>query len=200
MDNYSNNTQQQGSKKRWLYLGLGLAVTGVLSFFGFQYWRENHKKSKTAENKAPDFKAEKPKANTKPTQGKEPVKNVPKQSATKTAQPKTNAKNTSSTNTKAAPKKGMNAANVAKGLYTAAMLAKGLKNDSKKSPLSGIENNPLIITIVPTRVWKDPRTSVSVPANMVLGRELERKKNFSMFASDNQYFLVESSHVNYYKK
>ena len=77
-----------------------------------------------------------------------------------------------------------------------AFTSMGLKYDGKKWGLQGIEN--LIITNRKTKVWKDPKTSVNVPANMVLGEEITQRGNFKVFKSGSQLFLVESEHVNKY--
>jgi hypothetical protein len=81
----------------------------------------------------------------------------------------------------------------------AAFAAMGLKYDGKKWSLSGLEDKTLV-TNKATTVWKDPKTSVPVPQNMVLGKEVAERGTFKMFQNDNQLFLVESQHVNYYKK
>lgn len=73
--------------------------------------------------------------------------------------------------------------------------AMGLKYDGKKWALSGIENLPQIITTTETKVWKNPKTAVSVPVNMVLGREVCKRGSFTLFENDKQYFLVDSNAV-----
>ena len=80
-----------------------------------------------------------------------------------------------------------------------AFIAMGLKFDGKKWSLSGIDDKPLLITIGATSVWRDSKTSVPVPINMVLGREVAKRGNHTMFENDKQYFLVESKYVNQYK-
>lgn len=64
--------------------------------------------------------------------------------------------------------------------------------------LTGVEPS-LIITTSPTKVWKDPRTAVSVPVNMVLGSQICQRGNFTLFENDKQYFLVETSSIKAYK-
>jgi hypothetical protein len=85
-----------------------------------------------------------------------------------------------------------------KVLIRAAFASMGLKYDGKKWSLSGIDTNTLVTT-QPTKVWKDPKTSVPVPVNMVLGQEVTKRGTFTVFQNENQYFLVESKHVNYCK-
>jgi hypothetical protein len=75
----------------------------------------------------------------------------------------------------------------------------GLKFNGKKWSLSGIEQPALIITTKPTRVWKNPKTSVDVPMNMVLGNEITQRGKFSLFENAGQFFLVESVAVKAYK-
>jgi cytoskeletal protein RodZ len=80
-----------------------------------------------------------------------------------------------------------------------AFTAMGLKFDGKKWSLSGIDTKPLLITTGATSVWKDSKTSVPVPNNMVLGREIAKRGDHTLFENDKQFFLVESKYVNYYK-
>jgi hypothetical protein len=55
--------------------------------------------------------------------------------------------------------------------------------------------SPLLITTQATKVWKDPKTSVPVPANMVLGHEVCKRGTFTLFENQRHYFLVESTTV-----
>jgi len=77
--------------------------------------------------------------------------------------------------------------------------AMGLKyNDkSKQWALSGVDQS-LIITVNPTKVWKDPKTAVAVPASMVLGLQVCQRGNFTLFENDKQYFLVETKYIKPY--
>lgn len=77
-------------------------------------------------------------------------------------------------------------------------LRMGLTYDGKKWSLSGIKNTPQIITTMATTVWKDSKTSVPVPVNMVLGVEITKRGDFTLFENDRQYFLVESKCVKLY--
>jgi hypothetical protein len=74
----------------------------------------------------------------------------------------------------------------------------GLKYDGSKWSLSGIDNSSEIITIQPTRVWKNPKSSVSVPANMVLGKYITNRGAYTLFKNDEHYFIVETQHVKKY--
>jgi hypothetical protein len=80
-----------------------------------------------------------------------------------------------------------------------AFAAMGLKYDGEKWSLSGADEGPKIITTEPALVWKDPNTSVPVPANMVLGRKVAQRGSFTLFENDKQFFLVETKKVNAYK-
>ena len=71
----------------------------------------------------------------------------------------------------------------------------GLKYDGSKWTLGGTDLIPELITIEATKVWKDPRTSVDVPKHMVLGREVCKRGNFTLFEHAKTYFLVESKAV-----
>src|SRR4051812_38618465 len=80
--NNKGETPKKSSKKKWIFLGLGLAVTGVLSYFGFEYWKKHKQKSKDGENNVPEVKAEKPSNTT----------SKPKQAPKQKAGPKGNGK------------------------------------------------------------------------------------------------------------
>jgi len=75
----------------------------------------------------------------------------------------------------------------------------GLKYNGKKWSLSGVDDTDQIITTTKTKVWKDPRTAVTVPINMVLGREVCKRGEHTLFENDDQYFLVESNTVKAYQ-
>lgn len=71
----------------------------------------------------------------------------------------------------------------------------GLKYDGSKWTLGNVDLVPELITIEATKVWKDPRTSVNVPRHMILGREVCKRGNFTLFEHAKTYFLVESKAV-----
>ncbi len=72
----------------------------------------------------------------------------------------------------------------------------GLKFSGNKWTLGDTERvTPLLITTQPTKVWKDPRTSVAVPYNMVLGREVCKRGTFTLFENQHRYYLVESTTI-----
>lgn len=255
MNNTQTTTPPKNSKKKLLFLGLGLLTTGVLSFFGYQYWRSNKKQSEKPNNDAPDFKAEKPKGTTKPKAKKPTVKKPVTKSQTKASTITTtpNIPRVEIKKPKFEPSlvaRGLQLAIKAKSLKSAIRILKaikstaqyesvnkifltyrintvrqtivnallstfkeekqkqelrqafttiGLKYDGKKWSLEGLEGKPLLITTQATKVWKDPKTSVEVPKNMVLGRGIDKRKNYILFQNDKQLFLVNSAHVNHYK-
>lgn len=72
----------------------------------------------------------------------------------------------------------------------------GLKYSGNKWTLGDTETaTPLLITTQPTKVWKDPKTSVAVPVNMVLGREVCKRGAFTLFENQHRYYLVESTSI-----
>lgn len=73
----------------------------------------------------------------------------------------------------------------------------GLNYDGNKWSLSGIDSQ-VIITTKATQVWKDKTTSVPVPPNMVLGREVSRKIGYVLFENAGQHFLVPTSAIQPY--
>lgn len=73
-------------------------------------------------------------------------------------------------------------------------LRMGLNYDGNQWSLSGIDS-PALITTKPTVVWKDKKTPINVPVNMVLGREVSRKIGYILFENDGRNFLVEAAAV-----
>lgn len=72
----------------------------------------------------------------------------------------------------------------------------GLQFDGNKWSLSGIDGLP-IITVIPTTVWVNARESVKVPARMVLGNEVSKRLDYTLFENKGKYFLVQSKNVKY---
>jgi hypothetical protein len=250
-------TNPTNKRKKGLLIGLGLLATGVLSFFGYQYWNSYKKKSETPDNST-DYKAEKPKT-TKPPLNKH-KKTPPKKPSEKPKTPITKEPIKTVTKTVNVVKEKVDDPSlVAKGLYASiklksfsaalrilktiksplryaeigrhfnnyriggirqtivnAMLTTfksdeqkkklneafttiGLKYDGKKWSLEGLSARRMIVTTRPTKVWKDPRTSVQVPENMVLGNVIAQRKEHTVFENDKQYFLVKSTDVKLFK-
>src|SRR5687767_906092 len=73
---------QNKGRKKGLFVGLGVFAVGMLSFFGYQYWSGNKKKTETPEENAPSFNAEKPKT-TKPSSSKPKKKPTKKKTVVK---------------------------------------------------------------------------------------------------------------------
>ena len=72
----------------------------------------------------------------------------------------------------------------------------GLQYDGSKWSLSGFDGLP-IVTTRPTTVWINATQGVDVPARMVLGNEVSRKQQYTLFENDGKYFLVNSTTVTY---
>ncbi len=71
----------------------------------------------------------------------------------------------------------------------------GLKYDGNKWSLSGLDYTNTLITIQDTQVWKNPKAYVDVPKNMVLGRFITTRGEYSLFKNEHHYFLVKTEHV-----
>jgi len=72
----------------------------------------------------------------------------------------------------------------------------GLQFDGSKWSLSGIDGLP-IVTLIPTTVWVNATQSVKVPARMVLGNEVSKRLDYTLFENKGTYFLVQSKSVRY---
>jgi hypothetical protein len=72
----------------------------------------------------------------------------------------------------------------------------GLQFDGNKWSLSGFDGLP-IITAMQTRVWINATESVKVPARMVLGNELSKRLDYTLFENGGKHFLVQSKTVKY---
>lgn len=72
----------------------------------------------------------------------------------------------------------------------------GLKYDGSKWSLDGFDGRP-VVTIEPTSIWINATESVSVPASMVLGAEVSRRLDYTLFENNNRYFLVASKSIKY---
>jgi hypothetical protein len=85
-------------------------------------------------------------------------------------------------------------------IIKAQFLRIGLKHNLKtdKWTLSGTENSKSLITIATTQVWKSPTNSVSVPPNMVLGNEVTRRGDYTLFENEQEYYLVPSADIKFY--
>jgi hypothetical protein len=72
----------------------------------------------------------------------------------------------------------------------------GLQFDGSKWSLSGIDGLPIVTTIA-TSVWVNATDSVRVPARMVLGNEVSKRLDYTLFENAGKYFLVQSKNVKY---
>lgn len=72
----------------------------------------------------------------------------------------------------------------------------GLQFDGNKWSLSGFEG-PSIVTIENTTVWINATDGVKVPAKMVLGNEVTKRLDYTLFENNGKYFLVNSKSVQY---
>jgi hypothetical protein len=75
-------------------------------------------------------------------------------------------------------------------------LRMGLRYDGSKWALSGLDGVSLI-TIEPTTIWVNSKETVSVPANMVLGNEVSKRLDYTLFENKGKYFLVNTKSVQY---
>jgi len=72
----------------------------------------------------------------------------------------------------------------------------GLKYDGSKWSLDGFDGRP-IVTVEPANVWINATDNVPVPAMMVLGAEVSRKLDYTLFENNNRYFLVATKSIRY---
>lgn len=75
-------------------------------------------------------------------------------------------------------------------------LRMGLQFDGSKWSLSGFDGLP-VVTIIPTNVWINATDSVKVPAKMVLGNEVSKRLDYTLFENGGKHFLVQSKSVKY---
>jgi peptidoglycan hydrolase-like protein with peptidoglycan-binding domain len=75
-------------------------------------------------------------------------------------------------------------------------LRMGLQFDGSKWSLSGFDGRSLV-TLEPATVWVSATEGVKVPARMVLGNEVSRKLDYTLFENNGKYFLVNTKSVNY---
>lgn len=78
------------------------------------------------------------------------------------------------------------------------LLRMGLKFDGEKWSLSGFDPIKRIVTVEPCKIWKDSKTSITVPANIFLGFEVANREGFCLFESPhNQKFLIKNESIKY---
>lgn len=72
----------------------------------------------------------------------------------------------------------------------------GLKYDGKQWSLDGFDGRP-IVTTEPTNVWISATENVGVQASVVLGAEVSRKLDYTLFENGGKYFLVATKSIRY---
>lgn len=72
----------------------------------------------------------------------------------------------------------------------------GLQFNGNQWSLSGLGGLP-IITIRPAIIWTNTRNRLNVPARVVLGNEVTKRLDYTLFENQGQYFLVPTSCVRY---
>ncbi|MCS3797161.1 peptidoglycan-binding protein [Niastella sp. OAS944] len=72
----------------------------------------------------------------------------------------------------------------------------GLKYDGKQWSLDGFDGRP-IVTTEPTNVWISATENVGVQASVVLGAEVSRKLDYTLFENNGRYFLVATKSIRY---
>ena len=75
-------------------------------------------------------------------------------------------------------------------------LRMGLQYDGSKWSLSGFDGLP-VMTIEPTTVWTSATEGVKVPARMVLGNEISKRLDYTLFENGGKYFLVHTKSIQY---
>ncbi len=72
----------------------------------------------------------------------------------------------------------------------------GLVYDGSKWSLSGLDGLT-IVTIATATVWANAKQQVQVPARTVLGTEIARRLDYTLFENKGKHFLVQTSNVTY---
>ena len=72
----------------------------------------------------------------------------------------------------------------------------GLQYDGNKWSLSGLGGLPIISTRE-TTVWLNANDGVKVPARMILGNEVSKRLDYTLFENNGKYFLVQSKYIKY---
>lgn len=72
----------------------------------------------------------------------------------------------------------------------------GLQFDGNKWSLSGLDGRP-IVTTEAANIWVTATQKVNVPARMVLGNEVSRRLDYTLFENKGKYFLVPTRSVQY---
>ena len=70
----------------------------------------------------------------------------------------------------------------------------GLQFDGNKWSLSGFDGVS-IVTIEPTTIWVNAKQAINVPAKMVLGNEVTKRLDYTLFENNGKHFLVQTKSV-----
>ena len=73
-------------------------------------------------------------------------------------------------------------------------LRMGLQFDGNKWSLSGFDGVS-IITIEPATVWVNSAETIKVPAKMVLGNEVSKRLDYTLFENNGKHFLVQTKSI-----
>ena len=73
-------------------------------------------------------------------------------------------------------------------------LRMGLQFDGKKWSLDGFDGVS-IVTIEPTTIWVNAKQAINVPAKMVLGNEVTKRLDYTLFENNGKHFLVQTKSV-----
>lgn len=72
----------------------------------------------------------------------------------------------------------------------------GLQYDGSKWSLSGFDGRP-VVTTEATTVWITATEGVKVPPRMVLGNEVSKRLDYTLFENNGKYFLVYTKSIQY---
>lgn len=73
-------------------------------------------------------------------------------------------------------------------------LRMGLQFDGNKWSLGGFDGVS-IVTIEPTTIWVNSSEAIKVPARMVLGNEVSKRLDYTLFENNGKHFLVQTKSI-----
>lgn len=73
-------------------------------------------------------------------------------------------------------------------------LRMGLQFDGNKWSLGGFDGVS-IVTIEPTTIWVNSSEAIKVPARMVLGNEVTKRLDYTLFENNGKHFLVQTKSI-----
>lgn len=74
------------------------------------------------------------------------------------------------------------------------LLRMGLQFDGNKWSLSGFDGVS-IVTVEPATVWANSTEAIKVPARMVLGNEVSKRLDYTLFENNGKHFLVQTKSI-----